>query len=119
MGAQASGSRAGGPAGAWGRGPDARPLVAGRNVASGACRGDERACGDVEASVASLELRQTRLDRGADLLDLARRALEHRVVEHAREVERRLPELVEVAVHAMQVQRLDTHVGEPGLVEQL
>ncbi len=49
----------------------------------------------------------------------ARRAREHGVVEAAREVERRLPQLLEARVAAHELERLDPHLGEAGLVEQL
>src|ERR1017187_3373732 len=54
-----------------------------------------------------------------DLGDLRLGTTEHRVVEGAREVERRVPQLLEARMAPAQVDRLDARVGEARLRKQL
>ena len=85
--------------------------------ALGGCH--ERAPGDVHRAVGGGVGREALRQRRMDLGDLVLGPVEHRVVELAREVERRVPELLEARVAAMQLERLDPHLGEARLLEQL
>src|ERR1035437_1586695 len=86
---------------------------------SGARGRHERAARHLERPAGRGEGGEALLQRSPDLLDLRLRAREHRVMEVAREVQRRLPQLLEALVDAAQLQGLAAHVGEARPVEEL
>ena len=78
-----------------------------------------RAPGYLQRPVGGGVRREALAQRHLDLGDLRSGPAQHRVVEAAREVERRVPQLLEARVAAREVERLDVHVGETRLLEQL
>src|SRR5277367_5533876 len=81
--------------------------------------GDERAPRDLQRAVGGGVWSKALGERGLDLGDLALGAGEHGVVEAAREIECRLPQLGEARVAAAELECLDPDLGEAGLLEQL
>src|ERR1700677_1864831 len=74
---------------------------------SGAGGGDERAPGYLQRAVESRVRREALGQRGLDLVHLSGRAREHGIVEVAREIERRLPQVLEARMVTGKVYRLD------------
>src|SRR5487761_1799065 len=72
----------------------------------------ESARGEIERPVFLDVWLQARAQTTAYLLDLLLRAGENRVVEDAREIQGRLPELLEARCSVLDVDRLDGHLRE-------
>src|SRR5271154_2532321 len=80
---------------------------------------DEGAPGNIQRAIVGGVRREALRQRRIDLGDLRLGTVEHRVVQRTREIERRVPELLETSVAPVQVQGLYPDLCEARLLEQL